>query len=69
MAYRVNIAIGKGKNLTTSSSIPLANKIKVRNWLKKSSIGNYKTNISVENLKTKKIYYGRKIHFYNPKWW
>ena len=69
MAYKVCIVSGRGKNRAKACSIPLPNKQRVANYLKRTPIGNDNTKVSVKNLRTGKMFTGRKIRFYNPKRW
>lgn len=71
MAYKVFISTGKKgtKNYTSMGSTPLKNKQAVVNWVKRNPVGNYKTQVSVENTRTKKIITGQKIRFKSLRFW
>ena len=57
MGYIVNIQTGtrKKKNFTRVQSTPLANKEKVRAWVKRNPVGNVNTKVTIKNTKTNKI--------------
>lgn len=56
MAYIVKIQTGSRakKNFCSTGSIPLPNKARVRAYIKKNPLGNYKTKITIYNTVTKK---------------
>lgn len=67
MGYKVLIDIGKGKNRTVMGSTILPNRQRVSNWVKTAPVGNWKTQISVTNLRTKKVMVGSKAKFSSPR--
>jgi len=56
MAYIVDIQTGSRarKNYTRSCSVPLPNKDRVRNWVKRNPVGNIRTPITIKNTRTNK---------------
>ena len=55
MSYIVRIEVGKGKNKAVSQSIPLPNKKRVENFIKRSPLVKSNTKIKLKNTRTKKI--------------
>jgi hypothetical protein len=68
MSYKVFIQSGQGKNKSTSGSIPLPNKQRVSNYVKRSPIGNSRSKVSVTNTRTGKTKTGKKYTFYYGDW-
>jgi len=67
MAYKIFVEVGKGKNKSTAGSIPLPNKSRVENWIRKSPLVRSNTKIKVTNTRTGKITTGNERRFYkNP---
>ncbi len=67
MAFKVRIVVGRGKNRSVSESIPLPNKQRVCNFIRRSPLVRSNTNIKVTNLRTKKVMTGKEAKFCNPK--
>ncbi len=63
MSYKVCIHSGG----TRSCSTPLPNKRRVSAWVKRTPIGNDRTQVTVENTRTGKVQTGNKLRFFNPK--
>ena len=63
MSYKVHIEVGKGKNKAVTESIPLTNKKRVCNYIKRSPLVNSNTKIRVKNLKTRKTTIGTQHKF------
>jgi len=63
MAYIVRIEVGKGKNKSVSQSIPLPNKKRVCNFIRRSPFVKSNTNIKVKNTRTKKTVTGKQARF------
>ncbi len=63
MAFKVRIVVGKGKNRSVSESIPLPNKKRVCNFIKRSPFVKSNTNIKVTNTRTKKVTTGKRAKF------
>ena len=61
--YKVRIEVGKGKNKAVTESIPLPNKKRVCNYIKRSPLVRSNTKIKVTNLKNKKIHIGTQSKF------
>lgn len=70
MSYIVNIQ-NRSRNggISKVQSIPLPNKERVTNFIKKNPLANWNTTIKVTNTINKKIILGKKSHFYNPERW
>lgn len=67
MAYIIKGSAGKGKNKATVGSIPLPNKERVRNYLKRSPLGNSNTEFTVRDTRKKKTYSGTRTELiYGP---
>jgi len=69
MAYKVLISVGSGKNKATAGSVSLPNKERVASYVKRSPLGNYKTQIKVKDLVNKKVFTGSKAKFSVPSSW
>ena len=63
MTYKVRIEVGKGKNHAVTERIPLPNKKRVCNYIKRSPLVKSNTKIKVTNLRTKKITFGTQSTF------
>ena len=63
MTYKVRIESGKGKNQSITESIPLPNKQRVCNYIKRSPLVKSNTKIKVTNLQTKKVSIGTQSKF------
>jgi len=63
MAYKVRVEVGKGKNKAVTESIPLPNKQRVCNYIKRSPLVRSNTNIKVKNLRTGKVTTGTQSKF------
>lgn len=59
MSYTVFIKVGKSQ----MGSIPLPNKIRVCNYIKRNPLARGKTKIEVTNLRNNKITYGTSFEF------
>ena len=63
MAYKVRIEVGKGKNRAVTESIPLPNKQRVCNYIKRSPLVRSNTKVKVKNLRTGKVEVGTQSKF------
>lgn len=63
MAYLVKIKTGSGKDKCRSGSIPLPNKQRIINYIKRSSLVNPSSRICVENTRTGKTICGDSFKF------
>lgn len=63
MAYLVKIKTGSGKNKSRSGSIPLPNKQRVVNYIKRSPIVKSSSRICVKNTRTGKTMCGDSFKF------
>ena len=63
MTYKVRIEVGKGKNKAVTESVPLPNKKRVCNYIKRSPLVNPNTKVKVTNINTNKITVGTQSRF------
>ena len=63
MAYIVKIETGRGKTKSKFQSIPLPNKQRVCNYIKRHPAVKSNTNIDVTNTRTKKTSTGKQSRF------
>ena len=63
MAFKVSIKVGKGKNRSVMESIPLPNKKRVCEFIKRNPLVKSNTNIKVRNTLTKKTTTGKRAKF------
>lgn len=63
MTYKVRIEVGKGKNKAVTESIPLPNKQRVCNYIKRSPLVKSNTKVKVTNIQTGKIQIGTQSKF------
>ena len=67
MTYKVFIEVGKGKKKATMGSIPLSNKEKVSNYIKRNPLVRSNTKIEVKNIRTGKVIKATQGRFFkNP---
>lgn len=67
MAYIVKIETGKGKNKSNFQSIPLPNKQRVCNYIKRHPAVKSNTEIKVTNTRTRKTLSGKESRFCTKK--
>ena len=63
MTYKVRIEVGKGKDKSVTESIPLPNKTRVCNYIKRSPLVRSNTKVNVTNIQTGKIHIGTESRF------
>ena len=63
MTYKVRIEVGKGKNRAVTESIPLPNKKRVCDYIKRSPLVRSNTKVKVTNLRTNKLTIGTQSKF------
>lgn len=63
MPYKVRIEVGKGKNKAVTESIPLPNKKRVCNYIRRSPLVKSNTKIKVKNLRNNKTITGTEGRF------
>jgi hypothetical protein len=56
MPYIVKISVGKGKERAVTQSIPLPTKERVRRYVKRNPLGNYRTKVIIINTSKRKRY-------------
>ena len=54
MAYVVRIQTGKNKNKTVTQSIPLPSKERVRMYVKRNPVGNWRTKVTIRDTRKNK---------------
>ena len=64
MTYIVRVEVGKGKNKAITQSIPLPNKKRVSNYIKRNPLVRSNTDIKVKNTRTKKTVTGKQSRFF-----
>ncbi len=65
MTYKVRIEVGRGKNKSVTESIPLSNKQRVCDYIKRSPLVKSNTNVKVTNIQTRENKIGTRSRFCN----